>query len=96
MRGIRVSAGDLCVAACCRIDNIVDRYHSWRWLAIPILVCINGFFVAAEFALVSMRKTRVEELVTQEVPRSLSLMEAITHLGPQCRGGTTRYHPRQP
>ena len=48
--------------------------------AIPILVCINGFFVAAEFALVSMRKTRVEELVTQGVPRSLSLMDAITEL----------------
>lgn len=34
-------------------------------LAIALLVLMNGFFVAAEFALVSVRRTRVEELVAQ-------------------------------
>jgi CBS domain containing-hemolysin-like protein len=32
-------------------------------LSIPLFVLINGLFVAAEFALVAVRKTRVEELV---------------------------------
>jgi len=36
-----------------------------RLLAVLILVLANGFFVAAEFALVSVRRTRIEELVTQ-------------------------------
>ena len=34
-------------------------------LAVAILVLANGFFVMAEFALVSVRRTRVEELVAQ-------------------------------
>ena len=33
-----------------------------RALAIPILIAINAFFVAAEFALVSLRRTQVEKL----------------------------------
>ncbi|HJZ58827.1 MAG TPA: hemolysin family protein [Gemmataceae bacterium] len=49
-------------------------------LAIPALVAVNGFFVAAEFALVAVRKTRVEELVNQGRSGAASLMEAITHL----------------
>lgn len=34
-------------------------------LAVVILVLANGFFVMAEFALVSVRRTRIEELVAQ-------------------------------
>ncbi|MCI0702658.1 MAG: hemolysin family protein [Planctomycetia bacterium] len=49
-------------------------------IAIPLLVAINGFFVGAEFALVAIRKTRVEELVNQGVPGAESLMHAITDL----------------
>jgi putative hemolysin len=41
---------------------------------------VNGFFVATEFALVALRRTRVEEMVNAKVPRSASLLEAITHL----------------
>jgi CBS domain containing-hemolysin-like protein len=48
--------------------------------AIPLLVGINGFFVAAEFALVAIRRTRVEELVNQGKPGATSLMHAITEL----------------
>ena len=36
-------------------------------LAIPALVVLNGFFVAAEFALVAVRKTRVEEMVAHDI-----------------------------
>jgi CBS domain containing-hemolysin-like protein len=32
-------------------------------LAIPLLVALNGLFVAAEFSMVAVRRTRVEELV---------------------------------
>jgi CBS domain containing-hemolysin-like protein len=49
-------------------------------LAIPLLVGFNGFFVAAEFALVAIRRTRVEELVNQGKPGAASLMYAITEL----------------
>jgi CBS domain containing-hemolysin-like protein len=49
-------------------------------IAIPILVAINGFFVAAEFALVAVRRTRVEELLKQGKPRAGQLMRAIEKL----------------
>src|SRR5262249_41363066 len=44
----------------------------WVWTAlallrVPALVVLNGLFVAAEFALVAVRHTRVEELVKQGV-----------------------------
>jgi magnesium and cobalt exporter, CNNM family len=49
-------------------------------VAIPLLVAINGFFVAAEFALVAIRRTRVEELVNQGQAGAASLMHAISDL----------------
>jgi putative hemolysin len=49
-------------------------------IAIPVLVAANGFFVAAEFALVAVRKTRVNELVGQGVPRAQAVADAIGHL----------------
>jgi CBS domain containing-hemolysin-like protein len=49
-------------------------------LTIPILISLNGFFVAAEFALVAVRRTRVEELVNQGTPGAKSLMHAIEHM----------------
>ena len=36
-------------------------------LSLPVLVVTNGYFVAAEFALVAVRKTRVEELVQRGI-----------------------------
>jgi CBS domain containing-hemolysin-like protein len=36
-----------------------------KLLSVAILVLANGFFVMAEFALVSVRRTRIEELVAQ-------------------------------
>lgn len=34
----------------------------WNWLALVFLLALNAFFVAAEYAMVRVRKTRIEEL----------------------------------
>lgn len=49
-------------------------------VAIPFLVALNGFFVAAEFALVAVRKTRVEEMVNRGVPRAGAVADAVANL----------------
>jgi CBS domain containing-hemolysin-like protein len=49
-------------------------------LSVPALVAVNGFFVAAEFALVAVRKTRVEELVNLGRSGAKSLMDAVENL----------------
>ncbi len=55
-----------------------------------LLVLVNGFFVAAEFALVSVRRTRVDQLanegssrarLAQRVLKDLDLYIAATQLG---------------
>ena len=61
-----------------------DATPWWRdtlgLLSIPVLVFLNGFFVAAEFALVAVRKTRVEEMISQGVNKALAVQEAISNL----------------
>jgi putative hemolysin len=49
-------------------------------LTVPFLIATNGFFVAAEFALVAVRRTRVEELVNQGQPGAKSLMHALENM----------------
>jgi CBS domain containing-hemolysin-like protein len=49
-------------------------------IAIPVLILVNGFFVAVEFALVAVRKTRVEELVRQGVRGARSVEAAVGNL----------------
>jgi CBS domain containing-hemolysin-like protein len=60
---------------------------SWGWgwevlglVAIPALVLLNAFFVAAEFALVAVRRTRVEEMVAQGVKGAGAVTTALTKL----------------
>ena len=48
--------------------------------ALPILIALNGFFVAAEFALVAVRKTRVEELVAHGIKGARSVLTALDHI----------------
>jgi CBS domain containing-hemolysin-like protein len=48
--------------------------------SIPALILLNGLFVAAEFALVSVRKTRVEEMVRVGLSRARTLLDAINRL----------------
>ena len=73
----------------------VEDGNPYLWVAlsllsIPALIVLNGLFVAAEFALVAVRKTRVEELVARGVQgahavdaavRNLSRSIAATQLG---------------
>ena len=49
-------------------------------LAVPLLVLVNAMFVAAEFSLVSVRRTRVEELIKERRVGSLAVKKAIDHL----------------
>ncbi|TMQ59755.1 MAG: YbaB/EbfC family nucleoid-associated protein [Candidatus Eisenbacteria bacterium] len=49
-------------------------------LSVPVFVALNAFFVAAEFALVSVRWTRVEQLVGERKWGALSLRYAAEHL----------------
>ncbi len=58
---------------------------SWVWgllgvLSIPALVLLNAFFVAAEFALVAVRRTRVEEMLKEGVAGAASVNSALTRL----------------
>jgi putative hemolysin len=49
-------------------------------LSIVGLVALNGLFVAAEFSLVAVRKTRIEELVRQGVKSARAVESAIRHM----------------
>ena len=49
-------------------------------LAVPIFVLMNAFFVAAEFALVSVRRTRVDEMVLHRRAGSGAVKHAVVNL----------------
>src|ERR1044071_9548261 len=49
-------------------------------LAVVALVLANGFFVATEFAIVAVRKSRLEQLAAEGNRRALAAREVITHL----------------
>lgn len=48
--------------------------------AVFALVLLNGFFVAAEFAIVKVRATQIEPLIKSGVKRALVTYNVITHL----------------
>jgi CBS domain containing-hemolysin-like protein len=57
----------------------------WGWdvallLTVPALIALNGLFVATEFALVSVRRTRIEELVAKGVKGARSVEAALQDL----------------
>ena len=57
----------------------------WIWpslglLSIPVLVAINGLFVAAEFALVAVRRTRIEEMVHHGQAGAKAVESAVINL----------------
>ncbi len=51
-----------------------------RLFAVLFLVAANGFFVASEFSLVSVRRTRIEELVRAGKPMARGVQSAIKDL----------------
>src|SRR5262249_44243093 len=49
-------------------------------LAVLALVLANGFFVASELALVSLRRSRVDQLVAEGYPLAPAVREAQQHI----------------
>lgn len=52
----------------------------WSFLGVFILVAANGFFVAAEFALVTVRKTRIDQLALEGVGAAKQVRKALGEL----------------
>lgn len=52
----------------------------FRLLAVLFLVAANGFFVASEFALVSVRRTRIDELIQQGNQLARSVRRALDNI----------------
>lgn len=50
----------------------------WRLAAVLALVFANGFFVAAEFAIVTTRKTRVDQLIAEGNRAARAVRRAVT------------------
>ena len=50
----------------------------WRLAGLVALVCANGFFVSAEFSIVTLRKTRVDQLVAEGHSWARAVRRAIT------------------
>lgn len=53
---------------------------AWRLLAVVVLVALNGFFVAAEFALVAARRSRIDRLAAQGSSRAKTVQDTLRHL----------------
>ena len=62
-------------------DGSTYLWAALSLLSIPALIALNGLFVAAEYALVAVRKTRVEELVAQGVQGAKAVDSAVRNLG---------------
>jgi CBS domain containing-hemolysin-like protein len=50
----------------------------WRLAGLMALVCANAFFVAAEFSIVTVRKTRVDQLIAEGHAWARAVRRAIT------------------
>ncbi|MFO0842956.1 MAG: hemolysin family protein [Gemmataceae bacterium] len=61
-------------------DGLSLGWTVFSLMLVPALVLLNGLFVAAEFALVSVRKTRVEEMEKNGVAGAKAVLEAIGSL----------------
>jgi CBS domain containing-hemolysin-like protein len=53
---------------------------AWKILSIVVLIAANAFFVAAEFGLVTVRRTRIKELAGNGNRRAVSAQKAISQL----------------
>src|SRR5436853_4881488 len=52
----------------------------WRLLSVAVLVSLNGFFVAAEFALVKVRLTQLDPLIRKGHRRAALAHRLMTNL----------------
>lgn len=62
------------------MDEFSGLLIASQLVAVVFLVLANGFFVAAEFALVSVRRSRVEQLVVEGHPAAKALQRGVVHL----------------
>jgi putative hemolysin len=53
---------------------------TWLMLLVPLFVVLNAFFVAIEFSLVTVRWTRVEQLVEAGLPGAKLVQRAVENL----------------
>ena len=59
----------------------MSEFLLFHGVAIVVLILANGFFVAAEFALVSVRETRVEQLIAEHRPGARIVRRLQENLG---------------
>ena len=59
---------------------MVDGFSPLSLAAVVVLIALNGFFVAAEFALVSVRRTRIQELADEGSRRATMVKAALDDL----------------
>src|SRR4051812_31473950 len=67
-------------------------YLLFRVVSVALLILANGFFVAAEFALVSVRETRIQWMIAQRVPGATAvrrLQENLDDFLPAVQLGVT-------
>ncbi len=50
----------------------------WRLAGLLALVCANGFFVAAEFSIVTVRKTRIDQLIAEGHRSAKAVRRAVS------------------
>src|SRR3990170_7349317 len=62
------------------MDEPSSLFTAGKLLAVLALVLANGFFVAAEFSLVAMRRSRVEQLLAEGHPLAPAVQRAVHHL----------------
>ncbi len=67
-------------------------FIAFKLLLVLVLVLLNGYFVAAEFAYVAVRKSRIKILADEGVKSAKRLMEILNNLNPYlsaCQLGIT-------
>src|SRR4249920_1137955 len=50
----------------------------WRLAAVLALVFANGFFVAAEFSIIAVRKTRIDQMIAEGHRGARAVRRAVT------------------
>jgi CBS domain containing-hemolysin-like protein len=62
------------------MDDPSSLITAGKLLAVIVLVLVNGFFVAAEFSLVAVRRSRVEQLIAEGHPLAPTVQRAVKNL----------------
>ena len=61
-------------------DNLSDEISVWKLLVTIFLVLLNGFFVAAEFAIVKVRASQIEVQKGIKSSSANTAKKIVTHL----------------